>query len=76
MKKLFAVLGVIASLAYLISPIDLIPDAILGLGFIDDLFVIPILLKCLKILGLDASRLFGRRSEQVSKESDIIDVKE
>lgn len=31
-----------ASLGYVISPIDLIPDLILGIGWIDDLIILPL----------------------------------
>ncbi|EOG6905559.1 YkvA family protein [Flavobacterium psychrophilum] len=34
------IVSIVASLLYLISPIDFIPDFILGIGFIDDVFVI------------------------------------
>ena len=34
---------VLVTAIYLVSPIDLIPDVILGLGWLDDLIVIPFL---------------------------------
>ncbi|MEM9752830.1 MAG: DUF1232 domain-containing protein [Planctomycetota bacterium] len=37
------VFGLLA-LAYLASPLDFIPDVLLGPGFIDDLIVVPLLL--------------------------------
>ena len=39
---------IIAALGYLISPVDVIPDVLLGLGYTDDLLV---LLGALKTLG-------------------------
>lgn len=35
-----AMLAVLAALAYLVSPVDLIPDFILGLGLVDDAAVL------------------------------------
>ena len=54
MKKIFALLGAILSVIYLVSPVDLISEIPLGpVGLIDDAAVIPILLACLKVLGVD-----------------------
>ncbi len=39
---------IIAGLIYFISPIDLIPDFIIGLGFIDDAAVFALLIKRIK----------------------------
>jgi len=36
-----AMIGVVL---YLVSPIDLIPDILLGFGFIDDLILVPLML--------------------------------
>lgn len=33
----------LAGLLYLISPIDFLPDAIIGLGWLDDLIIVPFL---------------------------------
>ena len=80
MKKLFALLGAVLSAMYLISPVDLMPEALMGpLGLLDDAAVIPILLTCLKTLGLDLSRLLpgNHKSKPVKKnksDSDIIDI--
>ena len=40
-----ALLCVVAALLYFVSPIDAIPDALLGLGFIDDIAVLGWLLR-------------------------------
>jgi uncharacterized membrane protein YkvA (DUF1232 family) len=33
----------LAGLVYLISPVDLLPDVLLGLGWLDDLVIVPLL---------------------------------
>lgn len=38
------IVSIVASLLYLISPIDFIPDFIPGIGFIDDVFVIGLVI--------------------------------
>ena len=38
------IISIVASLLYLISPIDLIPDFIPGVGLIDDVFVIGLVI--------------------------------
>ncbi|KQC02658.1 YkvA family protein [Pedobacter sp. Hv1] len=40
-----SVVTVIAGLLYFISPIDLIPDFIVGLGFIDDIYILTLIYK-------------------------------
>jgi uncharacterized membrane protein YkvA (DUF1232 family) len=40
-----ALLSVVAALLYFVSPIDAIPDALLGVGFIDDIAVLGWLLR-------------------------------
>ena len=42
------IISIVASLLYLISPIDLIPDFILGVGLIDDVFVIGLVISGVK----------------------------
>lgn len=37
--------SIVFALAYFLSPIDLIPDFILGVGYIDDAFIIGLVLK-------------------------------
>ena len=46
-KKLpvFVILGSVAIVAYLLSPFDIVPDSIPFLGFIDDAFIINIVLE-------------------------------
>lgn len=38
-------LAIAGAIAYVILPIDLIPDYIIGVGFIDDLFVMSVVIK-------------------------------
>ena len=39
------IIGLVASLIYFLSPVDLIPDVIPGLGYVDDITVIAIALR-------------------------------
>ena len=39
------IVGIIAALIYFVSPIDVLPDGIPGLGFLDDAIVVGIILK-------------------------------
>jgi len=41
----YAKLPAIFSLLYLLSPVDLIPDVIPFFGYVDDLFIVPLLLQ-------------------------------
>jgi len=40
-----SIIAIVAALLYFLSPVDLIPDFILGLGFIDDVFIIGLVIK-------------------------------
>ena len=40
-----AYLAIAGALAYVVLPIDVIPDFILGVGFLDDVFVIGVVMK-------------------------------
>jgi len=44
-----SIIAVVAGLLYFISPLDLIPDFIIGLGFVDDAFVLSLVYKQLAI---------------------------
>lgn len=75
MKKIFALLGAILSVLYLINPVDLISDFAFPVGLLDDALVIPILLSCLKTLGFDASRLFGKvKAAKKEEKDDVVDI--
>ncbi|HEX4851884.1 MAG TPA: YkvA family protein, partial [Puia sp.] len=58
----------IAGLAYLLSPIDLIPDFIPFAGYLDDLFIVPLLFQLsLRLLPTDvieASRTKAIRQQR------------
>lgn len=45
-----AILAIVASLIYLVSVVDLIPDAIPGIGYIDD---VAVLSACWKIINIE-----------------------
>ncbi len=40
-----SVIAIFASLLYFVSPLDFIPDFILGLGFIDDIYILTLVYK-------------------------------
>jgi uncharacterized membrane protein YkvA (DUF1232 family) len=40
-----SIIAIIGGLIYFLSPIDVIPDFILGFGFLDDLFILNLVLK-------------------------------
>lgn len=52
-----SIIAIVAALLYFLSPIDLIPDFILGLGFIDDVFIIGLVIKQIAI-DLEKYRLW------------------
>ena len=72
----YAKLPVIVSLIYLISPIDLIPDFIPVVGYLDDLIIVPLLLSiCLKLLPREireSSRLQANRHARKFKAAFIV----
>lgn len=77
MKKIFALLGAILSAIYIISPVDLIPEGLTGIvGLIDDAAVLPIFLGCLKVLGVDFSKILGKKSKKEEKPEDgeVVDI--
>lgn len=53
-----------ASLGYVISPIDLIPDIFLGIGWIDDLIILPIFAWLFGKALPGLVRRWGRRQQQ------------
>ena len=64
-KKAIAVLGAGLSALYLLNPfagfIEFIPDNMPFVGNIDEVVATLVLMKCLTTLGIDTSRLMGRR---------------
>ena len=59
-----AMVGVVL---YLVSPLDLIPDILLGFGFIDDLILVPLMLSWI------ASRLPPEEAEDDTAKNGTID---
>ena len=54
------IIAVISALLYWVSPIDILPDAIPGVGYIDDAFVLA---ACLKLVGNDIEEYKKWRDE-------------
>lgn len=54
----FTIAAIVAALLYVFTPIDLIPDVIPVIGFVDDAFVVAACLKLVKqdLAGFDAWR--------------------
>lgn len=55
-----SMIAVISALIYFLSPIDLIPDTIIGVGYIDDAVVID---TCLKLVNNDIKNYKNWREE-------------
>ena len=55
-----SILATISAIAYFVSPIDLIPDVIPGLGYVDDAAVIAV---CMKFIGSDLKEYIAWRKE-------------
>ncbi len=76
MKKLFAAIGAVLSVVYIINPtaglLEIIPDNIPGIGNLDEAAVTGILIACLRVLGLDVLRLFGKKEK--NDNTDVVDI--
>lgn len=60
-----SILYAVAAIIYFVNPIDLIPDALLGIGFIDDVAVISVVVRAIRRDIMDfqtweAARFNGR----------------
>ncbi|MFQ5655937.1 MAG: DnaJ domain-containing protein [Candidatus Methylomirabilales bacterium] len=60
-KQILIILG---SLLYILSPVDLAPDLIPALGWLDDLIVLGFLLWFLSGVRLDPGKVFGRQAPE------------
>ncbi|MFQ5802149.1 MAG: DnaJ domain-containing protein [Candidatus Methylomirabilales bacterium] len=60
-KQILLILG---ALLYVVSPVDLAPDLIPAVGWLDDLIVLGLLFWFLSGFRLDAGRVFGRRAAE------------
>ena len=76
MKIVFAIIGALFSVIYLINPsagfLEFIPDNIPGFGNIDEAAITALLIGCLKVLGVDPLKIFQKG--EVKKDQDVIDV--
>ena len=64
--KLRAVIGLALIFAYIISPIDIIPDFIPFAGWLDDLIVVPLGLALVRIITPDIDLMEKRNRAQAS----------
>ena len=69
-------LGTLGIVAYLISPIDLIPDAIPVLGVMDDLVLVPLAVRWLyrRLPAGMRAEIEQRASGRPAKPDDVIDA--
>ncbi|MFQ5989042.1 MAG: DnaJ domain-containing protein [Candidatus Methylomirabilales bacterium] len=70
LKQLLLILG---TLLYIVSPVDLSPDLIPGLGWLDDLIVLGLLFWFLSGFRLDPGRVFGGREAQPDAQAGSAD---
>ena len=54
------IIAIVSALIYVLAPIDLIPDVVVGAGFIDDALVVA---TCLKLVGSDVEEYQKWREE-------------
>ena len=54
------IIAVISAVAYIVSPIDVIPDVIPGVGYLDDAAVV---VACLALVGADVTEYVKWRDE-------------
>lgn len=71
----FGKIMIIITISYALSPIDLIPDFIPVLGYLDDLIIIPLLLTAsIKLIPKDVlaeNRIKARENIQINKKIGI-----
>jgi uncharacterized membrane protein YkvA (DUF1232 family) len=68
-KKLF----ILAGLAYFLSPVDLIPDPILGFGFLDDVGILFLIL--MKLADqLEAYVNKNKKENKGKGDGDVVDI--
>lgn len=65
---------IIACLLYFISPIDLIPDVIIGVGYIDDMFVVGYGMKVLGDIVADYKKFRAARGTDSRPDNGVVDV--
>lgn len=56
-----SIIAIVSSLLYFLSPIDLIPDIILGVGYLDDAAVVAF---CLKLVNKDIEKYMEWRDKK------------
>ncbi len=78
MKKVLATLGALLSIVYLINPtmgvFEILPDNLPGVGNIDEAAVTALLIGCLRAVGFDPLKIFGRKEKKSPKKDGVIDV--
>ncbi|MCT4583478.1 MAG: YkvA family protein [Peptostreptococcaceae bacterium] len=71
-ERLKALVFIIISFIYFISPIDLVPEIVLGFGFLDDLTVLAFLLLSMDDI-ISNYEIYKNKS---IKENKIVDIKD
>jgi len=69
-KQILLILG---ALLYVVSPVDLAPDLIPAVGWLDDLIVVGLLFWFLSGIRLDPGRGFGRRTAEPEAQAGSTD---
>ncbi len=69
-KQILLILG---ALLYVVSPVDLVPDLIPAVGWLDDLIVLGLLLWFLSRVRVDPDRGFGKRPAEPEAQAGSAD---
>lgn len=71
--RFIQILLILGALLYVVSPVDLAPDLIPGVGWLDDLIVLGLLFWLLSGIRLNPGRGFGRRTAEPEAQAGSTD---